>query len=95
MYRPSMVNVNCQQHLKIFSEIGLIHMQSFGHHKHAWIQRGGGGGGGGGRGSGQSLEKHKAIGFLINTGLGPIENHKATKAAFNVGPPLARQRNAF
>ena len=57
--------------------------------------RGSKGGGGGGRGSGLSLEKHKAIGFLINTGLGPMENRKATKAAFNVGPPSARQRNAI
>ena len=30
------------------------------------------------------LENHKAIGFLINTGPDPMENHKATKPAFNV-----------
>ena len=34
------------------------------------------------------LENHKAIGFLIITGLDPMENHKATKAEFNVGPPF-------
>ena len=38
---------------------------------------------------------HKAIRFLIYTGPDPMENHKATKPAFNVGPPLARQQNAI
>ena len=38
-------------------------------------------------------ENYKAIGFLIITGPDPMENHKATKPAFNVGPPSARQRN--
>ena len=38
------------------------------------------------------LINHKIIGFLINTGLDHMENHKATKTAFNVGPPSARQR---
>ena len=38
---------------------------------------------------------HKNIGFLSNTGLDPLKNHKATKAAFNVGPTMARQRNAI
>ena len=47
---------------------------------------GGGGGGGGGGGRGRN---HKAIGFLSNTGLHPLENHKTTKPAFNVGPLLA------
>ena len=37
---------------------------------------------------------HKNIGFLSNTGLDPLKNHKATKAAFNVGPTMARQRIA-
>ena len=32
------------------------------------------------------LENHKAIGLIINTGLDPIENHKAVKPAFNFGP---------
>ena len=41
---------------------------------HARIQRGGGGGG---RGSGPpSLENHKKIGFLRNTGSGPLKCHK-------------------
>ena len=39
------------------------------------------------------MENHKAIGFLSNTGPEFLENHKATKPAFNVGPSLARQRN--
>ena len=45
----------------------------------AWIQRGGGG-----QGIWTSLpplENHKAIGFHINTGPGPLENKKATKQA--------------
>ena len=43
------------------------------------------GGGGGGRGSGPPpLENHKAIGFVSNTGLGRLENHKATKPAFDI-----------
>ena len=34
------------------------------------------------------LENHKAIGFLSNTGPGPLENHLTSciKPAFNVGP---------
>ena len=31
-----------------------------------------------------SLENHKAIAFLIKTGLDQMENYKATKPAFNV-----------
>ena len=31
-------------------------------------------------------ENHKNIGFLRNTGVDTLENHKATKRAFNVGP---------
>ena len=34
------------------------------------------------------LENHKTIGFLTNTGPDPLENHKATKPAFNAGPSL-------
>ena len=41
------------------------------------------------------MEKHKAIGFLINTDLDPMENEKSTKPAFKVGPPSARQRNTI
>ena len=39
-------------------------------------------------------ENHKNIGFLSNTGLDPLKNHKATKPAFTVEPSSARQRNA-
>ena len=46
----------------------------------------GGGGGGGGRGSGPTLKNHKNIGFLSNTGPGPLKYHRATKPAFNIGP---------
>ena len=31
-------------------------------------------------------KNHKSIGFLSNTGSDPLNNHKATKPAFNVGP---------
>ena len=55
----------------------------------------GGGGGAQGVGTPPPLENHKAIGFLINTGLVPMENHKATKTAFNVWPPWTRQQNAI
>ena len=54
------------------------------------IQRGGGGGGGGGAGLDPHLKNCKNIGFLRKTGLDPLKNHKATKPAFNVGPPSAR-----
>ena len=40
-------------------------------------------------------ENHKTIGFLSNTGLDPLKNNKATKAAFNVEPSSARQRNTI
>ena len=53
------------------------------------------GGGGGGQGVRTPLENHKNIGFLRNTGSDPQNNHKATKPAFNVGPPSARQGNAM
>ena len=41
------------------------------------------------------LKNHKNIGLLSNTGPDPLENKKATKPAFHVGPPSARQRNAI
>ena len=43
------------------------------------------------------LKNHKNTGFVSNTGLNPMEKHKATKhakLAFNVRPLSARQRNA-
>ena len=45
-------------------------------------------------GGGPPLKNHKIIGFLCNTGQDPLKNHKATKAAFSVGPLLARQLNS-
>ena len=39
-------------------------------------------------------ENHKNIGFLSNTGLDRLKDHKAAKPAFNGGPSSARQRNA-
>ena len=50
---------------------------------------------GGDQGSGPPMENYKAIGFLINTGPDPMENHETTKTEFNVGPPLARQWNTI
>ena len=34
------------------------------------------------------LKNHKDIRFLSNTGMDPMNNHKATKPAFNDGPLL-------
>ena len=50
-----------------------------------------------GKGFGSPLLKnHKAIGFLSNIGVDPLENHKTTKPAFNVGPlPAKRHLMAF
>ena len=45
-------------------------------------------GGGGGRGPDPTEKNHKNTGLLSITGPDPMENHKATKPAFNVGPPL-------
>ena len=45
----------------------------------------GGGGGGGNRGSGAPLKNHKNIGFISNTGLDPLKNHKAIKPALILG----------
>ena len=54
------------------------------------------GGGGGDRGSGPPpLKNYNFIRFLSNTGPDPLKNDKATKTAFKVGPPSARQRNAI
>ena len=51
---------------------------------------------GGDRGSGSPLENHKNMGFLSNTGPDvTLENHYATKPAFQVGPPSACQLNAM
>ena len=60
--------------------------------------RGGGGGGwgwGGGQGVRTPAENNKNIGFLCNTGPDPLQNYKATKPVFNVGPASAHQRNVF
>ena len=42
-----------------------------------------------------TLENLKVIGFLENTGLDPLQNHKAAQPAFNVGPSSALRRNAI
>ena len=54
----------------------------------------GGSRGGGARGP-DPPEKSQNKGFLSNTSPDSLENHKATKPAFNVGPSSARQRNAI
>ena len=41
------------------------------------------------------LKNRKNIGFLSNFGPDPLKNRGATKPAFNVGPPSARQQNAI
>ena len=53
---------------------------------------GGSRGGWGDRVSGPP-KKHKNLGFLSNTGPDPLKNHKATKPAFNIGPPAKRHLN--
>ena len=40
------------------------------------------------------LTNHKNIGFLSITGPDPLENHKATKPEFNVGPSFGMPANA-
>ena len=57
---------------------------------HAQIQRGEGGGSRGSRPP-PPLKNYKNIGFLSNTGPDPLNNHKATKPAFNVGISLVGQ----
>ena len=47
------------------------------------------GGGAGGSDSPPPLENHKDIGFLSNTGLDPLKNHKANKPALD--HPQARE----
>ena len=49
----------------------------------------------GGQGVRTPLKYHKNIGFLRNTGPDSLQNHKAAKPAFNVGPSSARPRNAI
>ena len=55
------------------------------------------GGGGGAGDPDPPLKNHKAIGSLRSYCTGPdfMENHKATKPAFNAGPLSAYQRNAI
>ena len=43
---------------------------------------------GGGKGT-APLKNHKNIEFLSNTGQDPLNKHKATNPAFNVGPSYA------
>ena len=45
-----------------------------------------------GGGGSHRHENHKARGFLCNTGPDTLDNHRATKSAFNYGSLLARQR---
>ena len=56
---------------------------------------GGSRGGVGGQGVQTPPEKSQNIGFPSNTGPDPLKNHKATKPAFNVGPPSAASETPF
>ena len=51
------------------------------------------------RGPDPPMENQEAIGFFSNTGPNPLENHKATKPALNVGaiinPPAKLHLNGF
>ena len=42
-----------------------------------------------------STQKQRQLLRPLNTGSDPLENHKATKPAFNVGPTSASQQNSF
>ena len=42
-------------------------------------------------GPGPTPKTHKFIGYLSNTGPDPLENNKAIKPVFNVGPPSSRR----
>ena len=58
-----------------------------GFNRYVWLFMRGSRGGGGGRGQVSApLENHRNKGLLGNTGPDPLENHKATKPAFNVEP---------
>ena len=50
-----------------------------------------GGRGGAGGPDPPLLENYKSIVFISNTGWDTLNNHKATKPAFHVWPPSARQ----
>ena len=54
-----------------------------------------GGGGGGGGDSGPNPPPPEKSGFLSDTGLDSMKNHKASKPVFYVGPSSARQRNTI
>ena len=49
----------------------------------------------GGTGGPNPPEKSQNIGFLSNTGLDPLKNHKATKPAFIVGHQLHGSKAPF
>ena len=70
-------------------------LQRLTHITHSRIQRGRGWGGVGGSGPPPPPEKSQKIGFLNNSGHDQLENHKATKSAFNVWQSSAHQRNAI
>ena len=44
-------------------------------------------------GVGRAEKSQKYIGFLSNTGLDSLKNHKATKPVFNVGPSSCPKSN--
>ena len=75
MHRLVFVFVFRTEQSQVFSSRGIGGIKS---DLHAQIQRGTGG-------PTSPLENHKNIGFLGNTGPDPLKNHKAIKAAFNVG----------
>ena len=42
-----------------------------------------------------SPENHKSVGFLGNTGLDPLEKHKASKTAFSFWPLLPDSKTSL
>ena len=54
-----------------------------------------GGGGGGGQGVQTPLKNNRKYGFFNNTGLDPLENHKATKPVFHDGHHPSTSKTPF
>ena len=80
------------QSISILRVVGWYFSFLFKFYKEPWADQKGGGGD---RGSGPPLKNHKNIGFLCNTGLDPLKNHKAAKPAFYDGPTLAHKGNTI
>ena len=84
----SLVVVKVTGSLEPSLDTRLVKTSKINKFQHVRIQRGG-------QGVRTPKENYKNIGFLSYTGPDPLNNHKATKPAFNFGPLSACQRNAI